>query len=33
MVLAHGNIEAGARNQFQDLGENAAYLGQGCVLL
>ena len=26
-------IETGARNQFQDLGKNAAYCGQGCVLL
>jgi hypothetical protein len=33
IMLANGGIEVGAGDQLQDLGENAAYYGQGCVLL
>jgi hypothetical protein len=32
-VLVNGGIEDRAWNQLQNLGENAAYCGQGCVLL
>jgi len=31
-VLANGGIEIVARNQFQNLRENAGYYRQGCVL-
>jgi hypothetical protein len=32
-MLAYCAIEDGTWNQLQNLGENAAYCGQGCVLL
>lgn len=32
-VLPNGGIEVRAGNQLQNLRENAAYWGQGCVLL
>lgn len=33
VVLADGGIEVQAWNQLQNLGENTAYCGQGCVLV
>jgi hypothetical protein len=32
ILLANGAIEVDPWDQFQDLRENAAYYGQGCVL-
>jgi hypothetical protein len=33
LMLPDRGIETGTWNQFQNLGENARYCGQGCVLL